>query len=114
MYLNQIAASYEKTFGRDLLGDELSCLSFWLIQDKSQKGWLTLDEFRQLLHALKFQYLFVDEYGKPDEVLTTKKLKQEFKFNLSYKPNEFRADVEDEDRVIRFDFIRDIFLERGL
>ena len=75
VYLNQIAASYEKTFGRELLGDELSCFSFWLIQDKSQKGWLTLDEFRQLLHAFKFQYLFVDEFGKPDEVLTLKKLK---------------------------------------
>jgi hypothetical protein len=70
VYLNQIAASYEKTFGRELLGEELSCLTFWLIQDQSQKGWLSLDEFRQLLHALKFQYLFVDEYGKPDEVLT--------------------------------------------
>jgi len=33
VYLNQIAASYEKTFGKELLGEELSCLSFWLIQD---------------------------------------------------------------------------------
>jgi hypothetical protein len=35
VYLNQIAASYEKTFGRELLGEELSCLTFWLIQDQS-------------------------------------------------------------------------------
>lgn len=28
---NQIAASYEKEYGRELLGDEISCLSFWLI-----------------------------------------------------------------------------------
>lgn len=72
---------------------------------------MTLDEFRQLLKALKFQYLFEDEIGKPDEVLTVKKLKKEFKFNLYDKKGEI---LEDEDTIIRFDFIRDIFLERGL
>lgn len=51
LYENQIAASFEKTFGRELLGDELSCLSFWLIQDESKKGWLTLEEFKGLLYA---------------------------------------------------------------
>jgi hypothetical protein len=58
-----------------LLGEELSCFSFWMVQDSAQKGWLTLDEFRQLLTAFKFQYLFEDEIGQPDEVLTVKKLK---------------------------------------
>ena len=39
------------------------------------------------------------------------KLKQEFKFNLRGKKGEI---LTDEDTIIRFDFIRDIFLERGL
>jgi hypothetical protein len=30
-YNKQIAASYERTYGRELLSDELSCLSFWLL-----------------------------------------------------------------------------------
>ena len=29
VYENQIAASFERTLGRDLLADELSCLAFW-------------------------------------------------------------------------------------
>ena len=33
IYENQIVASYEKTFGRELFGDELSCFTFWLIAD---------------------------------------------------------------------------------
>ena len=111
MYLNQIASSFEKSMGRTLLGEELSCFSFWLVQDTLKKGWLSLDEFRVLLKALKFQYLFEDEIGQPDEVLNLKKLKNEFKFNLKDKFGEL---IHDEDTIIRFDFIRDIFLERGL
>lgn len=67
---NQIAASYEKEFGRELLGDELSCLSFWLIQDESRKGWLSLEEFKGLLYAFRFDHLFYDQHGKADDVLT--------------------------------------------
>lgn len=29
IYENQIASSYEKTFGMTLLGEEISCLAFW-------------------------------------------------------------------------------------
>jgi len=58
--------------------------------------------------------LFVDEYGKPDEVLTVKKLKQEFAFNLIHKRNEILKMQDEQETIIRFDFIRDIFLERGL
>lgn len=122
IYENQIAASFEKTFGRELLGDELSCLCFWLIQDESRKGWLTLEEFKGLLYAFKFDHLFLDQYGKPDDVLTLQKLKREFRFNLSGKPGELllppedSAEANDVDKhiIIRFDFIRDVFLERGL
>lgn len=34
VYENQIAASFEKTTGRNLLGDELSALSLWMVQDE--------------------------------------------------------------------------------
>lgn len=38
IYKNQIVSSYERTLGFELLADELSCLSFWLIVDKEEKG----------------------------------------------------------------------------
>jgi hypothetical protein len=72
---------------------------------------LSLDEFRVLLKALKFQYLFEDNIGRPDEILTAKKLRKEFKFNLAGKIGEL---IHDDETIIRFDFVRDIFLERGL
>ena len=75
IYENQIAASFEKSFGRELLGDELSCLCFWLIVDEQRKGWLTLKEFKELLYAFKFDNLFYDSIGKPDDVLSMQKLK---------------------------------------
>lgn len=123
IYENQIAASFEKTFGRELLGDELSCLCFWLIVDEQRKGWLTLEEFKNLLYAFKFDNLFFDSLGKPDDVLTLQKLKDEFSFNLKHKPGELllppkdspeAASEIDKHIIIRFDFARDIFLERGL
>lgn len=54
IYLNQIASGYEKTFGRVLLGEELCCLSYWLLQDPSNKGYMTLGEFSGLLKTFKF------------------------------------------------------------
>ena len=114
VYVNQIASSYEKTFGQDLLSEELSCLSFWLLADPNQKGWLSLQEAVPLLKALKFTHMFEDQWGKPDDNLSVNKLKQEFKFNLKSKPGElYEFDGRDE-AIIRFDLIRDIFLERGL
>jgi hypothetical protein len=105
-----------------LLGDELSCLSFWLVQDEHKKGWLTLEEFKGLLYAFRFEHMFLDQYGKPDDVLTLQKLRKEFKFNLSNKNGEFllppkdsvAANEIDKHIIVRFDFIRDVFLERGL
>ena len=93
----------------------MSCLTFWLIADETQKGWLTLNELQPLMEAFKFSHLFVDQYGKPDTALTLKKLQTEFRFNLSKKRQELTAPKIDGDEVIvRFDFVRDIFLERGL
>jgi hypothetical protein len=41
------------------------------------------------------------------------KLKQEFKFNLKSKPGEL-LEIDGNETIIRFDLMRDIFLERGL
>jgi len=62
-----------------------------------------LDELAQLMHAFKFNV--------PDR-LTYSYLKEEFKFNLKSKTGELK-DHGDE-TIVRFDLIRDIFLERGL
>ena len=94
-----------------MLGEELSCLAFWKIIDKEGKGWLTLEEFGHLLRALKFNHLFHDIQGHETEPLTVQKLKKEFEFNLRSKRGEIKGR---ENIVIRFDLIRDIFLERGL
>lgn len=114
IYLNHIAASYEKTFGRELLGDELTCLSFWQLQDKEKKGYMTLEELKELLKCFKFTHLFEDPYGYPDDRLTVDKFKREFKFCLSEKPGEIRKNETDDEVIVRFDLMREIFLERGL
>jgi hypothetical protein len=49
-----IVASFEKTQGRYLLGDELACLSFWLLQDEEKKGYLDFEQFKELLYAFRF------------------------------------------------------------
>jgi hypothetical protein len=41
------------------------------------------------------------------------KLKQEFKFNLKSKNGEL-LEIDGNETIIRFDLMRDIFLERGL
>jgi len=64
------------------------------------------------LKTFKFNWMFTDHTGKMVESLTVQKLKQEFKFNLTDKKNELIEDGNDS--IIRFDFMRDIFLERGL
>ena len=96
------------------MGDELSCLSFWLLADETQKGWLNLRETKNLLQAFKFTHMFVDEFGKPDDTLTLAKFRKEFDFNLRSKRGELPLGVPEDEVIIRFDLIRDIFLERGL
>lgn len=43
VYENHIVSSVEKTTGRNLLGDELSCLSFWLLLDTDNEGVLNYE-----------------------------------------------------------------------
>ena len=115
VYLNQIASSYEKTYGREILGEELCCLHFWNLHDSDQKGWMTLKEAGVLLRAFKFDQLFLNEKGHlVQEDLTLKRLKEEFKFTLSQRSAELIQTEDPNDTIIRFDLVREIFLERGL
>jgi hypothetical protein len=68
VYDIQIVASFEKTQGRSLLGEELSCLSFWLLQDEHLKGYLDFENLKELLYAFRFtnidsQEAFEHEFG---------------------------------------------------
>lgn len=103
VYKNQIVSSYERAIGQDILADELACLSYWNIQDAQKKGFFTLKEVTPLLQAFRF-----DTSG-----LSLSSFKKEFRFLLSYNHGEIQGTSED-DVVIRFDLIRQIFLERGL
>jgi hypothetical protein len=57
IYKHQIVSSFERTLGQDLLADELSCLSFWLIEDTTRKGWLNLNELKPLMEVITFHLL---------------------------------------------------------
>lgn len=46
MYEMQMIASYEKSRGNALHGDELSALAFWLVVDAGKKGSIDLKEMR--------------------------------------------------------------------
>ena len=50
-------ASYEKTHGRYLLGEEISCLTFWLLQDEEKEGFLDMENFKELMYAFRFNHL---------------------------------------------------------
>ena len=105
VYKNQIASSYERALGHDLHADELAALGYWLIEDSSNKGYFTLSELHPLLKAFRFDF---------GDNLTLPKFRSEFKFLLQQNPGEVRADSSEEEVVIRFDLVRQMFLERGL
>lgn len=96
VYDINIIASYEKTQGRSLLGDELACLSFWLLQDQEKKGYLEMDELLELMYAFRFT-----------NITNTDEFTKEFAFEL--KQEHFWIP-----EVNRFDLARRIFLNRGL
>ena len=98
MYELQMISSYEKAKGRTLHGEELSALSFWLLQDTEKKGNIGLEGMNTLMQGLRFTNL-----------KTWSSFMKEFKYTIPL--NEFRAEGEE---VFRFDLMRQIFLERGL
>jgi len=99
VYENQIASSYERTLGRDLLADELSCFAFWNI-NYSKSSSLNWPEMQKLLTAFRFKIENEDQF------------KSEFSFLLSENRGEIKSDLPE--TIYRFDLARQIFLERGL
>jgi hypothetical protein len=70
---NQLVSTYERSLGQEILGDELSCLSFWLLQDSEKKGYFNLQEAKPLIEALKFDI----------NPFTLNNFKKEFRFTLN-------------------------------
>ena len=95
-YEIQMLASYEKAKGRTLHGEELSALSFWLLQDTEKKGSLAWEPLKDLMEGLRFAGLH-----------NQKAFRREFEFSIA--DGEFKKQ-----EVFRFDLIRQIFLDRGL
>ena len=54
MYEMQMVASYEKAMGRYIHAEEISALSFWLIQDAEKKGSLNETGMTKLCQGLRF------------------------------------------------------------
>lgn len=79
VYENQIAASFERTSGRDLLANELSCLAFWNV-NYSQKSSLSWSEMQTLLTSFRFKIQNEDQF------------KSEFSFLLNENKGEIRTD----------------------
>ena len=93
MYQTQIVASYEKSEGRFLLGEELSALAFWQLQDDNNDGHIDWEKTKQLMHAFRF-----------DHIHTRAGFKKMFKDSIE-------NDVNKNSDVYRFDLIRRIFLD---
>jgi len=80
----------------------LACLGYWLIEDTKKKGFLSMKEILPLLEAFRF------------EIDGLSSFRREFNFLMKQNPGEVRMETAEEDVVIRFDLVRQIFLERGL
>ena len=61
VYETMIASSYEKHQGRYLLGEELSSLAFWQLQDVEQDGHLDWEKTKQLMQAFRFENVETEE-----------------------------------------------------
>jgi hypothetical protein len=106
VYEDQIVSSYERSIGQDLLGDELACLAYWIMEDTEKKGYFTLKDSVSLFEAFRFDF--------NAQTFNLAAFKKEFRFLILQNPGEFRLDVPEEDVILRFDVMRQIFLERGL
>lgn len=63
-----------------------------------------MQELKPLLEAFRFEI----------EPFNLSSFKKEFKFLLGNNPGEVRAEHTEDDLIIRFDLVRQLFLERGL
>ena len=100
-----MVASSEKSAGRWLFGEELSCLSFWQLADKEQKGYLDCQNMSDLLEAFRFKWPLAED--GPDFEAEMRAL-----FGKGCEKREFLK--TDQEMFTRFDFMKRLFVKRGL
>ena len=100
MYEMQIVSSHEKSKGRTLHGEELSALAFWMYMDAQEKKGAMTEESQvdKLMTALRFP-----------GIKNFDRFRKEFQFSIL--PGEFKKTRQD---MLRFDLMRQIWLDRGL
>jgi hypothetical protein len=111
VYENQVVASLERSTGRDLLAEELSCLSFWLAF--TEKSSLEFAEFSELLSAFRFDIPTMTDFKSEFEHILHRDAGHGELTNVGSSKKQ-DGKYEDPKYVFRFDLARRIFLERGL
>jgi len=103
IYSNKIVSGYEEFCGQDILASELAAYAYWVSIDKELKGYMSIKDFSDFMKIFRM--------AVPSN---EKELTNEFKFALGFMHNEFDRDIRESDSIVRFDFMRHIFLERNL
>lgn len=116
VYKIQAVASLERSTGRDLLAEELSCLSFWMAH--SDKSSLNYEDFRELLVGFRFNLPTVADFRQEFMTLLHKDAGHGELTLVHTKEVGLLDEDENAEKhlvnVFRFDLARRIFLERGL
>jgi len=103
IYSNKIVSGYEDYCGQEILASEIAAYTYWVSIDKECKGYMSIKDFSEFMKIFRM--------AVPDN---EKGLTNEFKFALSYMPEEFTRDISESESIVRFDLMRYIFLERNL
>lgn len=110
VYENQVVSSLERSTGRDLLAEELSCLSLWLAYSE-KSSFDDYSEFKGIMEAFRF----TDSAQLP----TAREFKREFAYLLHKEGGHGElsqvSDSKDDTTtsglsIFRFDLVRRIFL----
>jgi hypothetical protein len=103
IYSNKVVSGFEDYSGQELLASEIAAYTYWTSIDKDLKGYMSLKDFGEFMKIFRM--------AVPNR---EKEFKDEFKFALGFMQNEFDRDISEADAIVRFDFMRHIFLERNL
>ena len=98
-YHRMLFASQERYDGQTLHSDELTAYNFWWLFGAGSH--LSVGKFCELLKCFKYS-------------VTPENFNRQFSYSLKKSPQEFSSDISREDQVVRFDFFRQVFLERGM
>lgn len=96
--MTQLVSSFERFEGNDLRAEEVSALAFWQLIDQEKKGWIGLQDSKEIFGAFKFDTTVFDADWIRNEFYTAGADKE----------------MERDSEIVRFELIRQVFLERGL